>query len=154
MVDESVRRREYKMGRVIQVFTGDDGVVRSARVKMAHGEFNRPVVKKTGPAMLPPLKNRNMCHQTNQNVIKTQKLKILPKLIKGQNWTNLQVGTENLSTAPILGRENLSNPRFKHTVRATPKLSLDPTNIFASYLQVWLLALIWCRKCIFGYFFI
>ena len=45
MVDESVKRCEYKMGRVIQVFKGNDGVVRSARVKMAHGEFNRPVVK-------------------------------------------------------------------------------------------------------------
>ena len=33
------------MGRVIEFFKGDDGVVRSARVKMAHGEFNRPVVK-------------------------------------------------------------------------------------------------------------
>ena len=45
MVDESVRRCEYKMGRVIQVFKGHNGVVGSARVKMAHGEFNRPVVK-------------------------------------------------------------------------------------------------------------
>ena len=45
MVDESVRRCEYKMGRVIQVFKGHDDVVRSARLKMAHGEFNRPVVE-------------------------------------------------------------------------------------------------------------
>ena len=45
MVDDSVKWCEYKMGRVIKVFKGDDGVVRSARVKMAHGEFNRPLVK-------------------------------------------------------------------------------------------------------------
>ena len=45
MVDDSVKQCEYKMGRVIKVFKGDDGVVRSTRVKMAHGEFNRPVVK-------------------------------------------------------------------------------------------------------------
>ena len=45
MVDDSVKRCECKMGRVIKVFKGDDGVVRSARVKMVHGEFNRPVVK-------------------------------------------------------------------------------------------------------------
>ena len=44
MVDDSVKRCEYKMGRVNKVFKGDNGVVRSARVKMAHGEFNRPVV--------------------------------------------------------------------------------------------------------------
>ena len=45
MVDDSMKRCEYKMGRVIKVFKGDDGFVRSARVKMANGEFNRPVVK-------------------------------------------------------------------------------------------------------------
>ena len=45
MVDDSVKRCEQKMGRFIKVFKGDDGVVRSARVKMAHREFNRPVVK-------------------------------------------------------------------------------------------------------------
>ena len=33
------------MGRIVEVFTGADGVVRSARVKMAHGELKRPVVK-------------------------------------------------------------------------------------------------------------
>ena len=45
MVDDSVKRFEYKMGRVIKVFKGDYGVVGSARVKMAHGDFIRPVVK-------------------------------------------------------------------------------------------------------------
>ena len=45
IVDDSVKRCEYKMGRVIKVFKGDDGVVRSAKIKRAHGEFNRPVVK-------------------------------------------------------------------------------------------------------------
>ena len=34
-----------KMGRIIKVFKGDDGVVRWARVIMAHGQINRPVVK-------------------------------------------------------------------------------------------------------------
>ena len=33
------------MGRIIEQFTGSDGVVRSARVKIAHGELSRPVVK-------------------------------------------------------------------------------------------------------------
>ena len=45
LVDDSVKRCEYKLGRIIEIFTGNDGVVRSARVKMAHGELNRPVVK-------------------------------------------------------------------------------------------------------------
>ena len=45
LVDDSVKRCDYKLGRIIEIFTGNDGVVRSARVKMARGELNRPVVK-------------------------------------------------------------------------------------------------------------
>ena len=45
LVDDSVKRSEYKPGRIIEIFNGNDGVVRSARVKMAHGELIRPVVK-------------------------------------------------------------------------------------------------------------
>ena len=33
------------MGRVVEVFTGEDGGVRSAEVKTAGGVFHRPVVK-------------------------------------------------------------------------------------------------------------
>ena len=33
LVDVSVKRCEYKLGRIIEIFTGNDGVVRSARVK-------------------------------------------------------------------------------------------------------------------------
>ena len=45
LVDDSVKRCEYKLGRLLKIYSGDNGVVRSARVKMAHGELNRPVVK-------------------------------------------------------------------------------------------------------------
>ena len=45
MIDDSLKRSKYKMGRVIQVFKGDDGVIQSARIKMAHGENNRSVLK-------------------------------------------------------------------------------------------------------------
>ena len=45
LVDDSVKLCEYKLGRNIEIFTGNDGVVRSARFTMAHGELNRPVVK-------------------------------------------------------------------------------------------------------------
>ena len=45
LVDDSVKRCEFKLGRIIEIYTGNDGVVRSAGVKMAHGELNRPVVK-------------------------------------------------------------------------------------------------------------
>ena len=45
LVDDPVKSCEYKLGRIIEFFTGNDGVVRLARVKMAHGELNRQVVK-------------------------------------------------------------------------------------------------------------
>ena len=45
LVDDSVKRCDYKLGRIIEIFTGNDGVVRSARVNMARGELNRPAVK-------------------------------------------------------------------------------------------------------------
>ena len=45
LVDDSVKQFEYKIGQIIEIYSGKDGVVRSARVKMAHGELNRPVVK-------------------------------------------------------------------------------------------------------------
>ena len=45
LVDDFVKRCECKLGRIIKIFPGNDGVVRSARVKMAHGELNRPVLK-------------------------------------------------------------------------------------------------------------
>ena len=47
MVDDSVKGCQYKMWRKIHVFNGNDGVVQSARVKMANGEISRAVVKLT-----------------------------------------------------------------------------------------------------------
>ena len=45
LVDDSVKRCEYKLGRIIEIFAGNDGVVRSARVKIEPGELNLQVVK-------------------------------------------------------------------------------------------------------------
>ena len=45
LVEVSVKSCEYKLGQIIEILTGNFGFVRSARVKMAHGELNRPVVK-------------------------------------------------------------------------------------------------------------
>ena len=33
------------MARVMEVYPGDDGVVRSAKIKTEHGELKRPIVK-------------------------------------------------------------------------------------------------------------
>ena len=45
IVDENVKRAHYKMGRVLEVYHGSDGRVRSALVKTEDGKLQRPVVK-------------------------------------------------------------------------------------------------------------
>ena len=45
IVDENVKRAHYKMGRVLDIFHGGDGRVRSALVKTEDGKLKRPVVK-------------------------------------------------------------------------------------------------------------
>ena len=45
IVDENVKRAHYKMGRVLEVYHGSDGRVRSALVKTEDGKLKRPVVK-------------------------------------------------------------------------------------------------------------
>ena len=45
IVDETVKRAHYKMGRVLEVYHGSDGRVRSALVKTEDGKLKRPVVK-------------------------------------------------------------------------------------------------------------
>ena len=78
LVDDSVKCCELKVGK-LEICTGNDDIVRSARVKMAHGELNRPVVKlapvfyegvsrsKTGPALLAPLQISYKSHQIARN---------------------------------------------------------------------------------------
>ena len=43
--DENVKRARYKIGRVLEVYHGSDGRVRSALVKTEDGKLKRPVVK-------------------------------------------------------------------------------------------------------------
>ena len=45
IVDENVKRAHYKIGRVLEVYHGSDGRVRSALVKTEGGKLKRPVVK-------------------------------------------------------------------------------------------------------------
>ena len=45
IVYENVKRAHYKMGRVLEVYHGSDGRVRSALVKTEDGKLKRPVVK-------------------------------------------------------------------------------------------------------------
>ena len=45
IVDDNVKRAHYKIGRVLEVYHGSDGRVRSALVKTEDGKLKRPVVK-------------------------------------------------------------------------------------------------------------
>ena len=45
VVDENVKRSNYKMARVLEVQEGSDGRVRFANVVTKDGKFKRPVVK-------------------------------------------------------------------------------------------------------------
>ena len=57
IVDENVKRAHYKMGRVLEVYHGSDGRVRSALVKTEDGKPRRPVVK-LAPLLYESEKNR------------------------------------------------------------------------------------------------
>ena len=43
LTEDKVVRNRWPMGRVVEVFTGQDGGVRSARVKTTGGVFHRPI---------------------------------------------------------------------------------------------------------------
>ena len=45
IVDENAPRGKWPIGRITEVFPGDDGLVRSVRVKTASGEYTRPITK-------------------------------------------------------------------------------------------------------------
>ena len=45
LIDESVKKHFYKTTRVMEVFPGADGIVRSAKIKTEDGELERPAVK-------------------------------------------------------------------------------------------------------------
>ena len=45
MIEDNVRRSHHKMARVLEVYPGKDGIVRSALIKTVNGTLKRPVVK-------------------------------------------------------------------------------------------------------------
>ena len=82
------------MGRIIETFIGNDAVVRSTRVKMVHGELNRPVVKlapvfyvgvseiENRAGVLEPLQIRHL-----EKTFETEKLRVCQnsKMVKTEN---------------------------------------------------------------------
>ena len=45
LIEDSDKRGHYNLGRVLEVFPGADGVIRSSRVQTKDGVYKRPVVK-------------------------------------------------------------------------------------------------------------
>ena len=45
IAEDNMVRNRWRLGRVVEVFTGQDGGVRSARIKTANGVFHRPITK-------------------------------------------------------------------------------------------------------------
>jgi len=45
IAEDNVVHNRWPLGRVVEVFTGQDGCVRSARMKTANGVFHRPITK-------------------------------------------------------------------------------------------------------------
>ena len=52
VVNENVARNEWKLARVVEVFTSDDGLMRSVNIQLASNELDRNGKRKTEPTIL------------------------------------------------------------------------------------------------------
>ena len=75
IVDENVKRAHYKMGRVLEVYTGSDGRVRSALVKTEGGKLKRPVVKLAPLFYESVFREKNRAGNVGASQLQDQKLK-------------------------------------------------------------------------------
>ena len=75
IVDENVKRAHYKMGRVLEVYHGSDGRVRSALVKTEYGKLKRPVVKLAPMFYESVFQEQNRAGNVGTSQLRAQKLK-------------------------------------------------------------------------------
>ena len=146
LVGDSLKRFEVKLRQIVEILTGIDAVVRSARVKMAHGELNQPVVKlaplfydgvseiqnragdvgATSNQLQMPLNSKNSVSNCknlsfcqNSKTVRTENFyKLQPKLF-------VQPPSDFWTGKP-------EPPEVMTQVRVTSKLLLDPTSVIAS----------------------
>ena len=76
IVDENVKRAHYKMSRVLEVYHGSDGRVRSALVKTEDGKLKRPVVKLAPMLYESVFREKNRAGNFGASQLRDQKLKI------------------------------------------------------------------------------
>ena len=75
IVDENMKRAHYKMGRVLEVYHGSDGRVRSALVKTEGGKLKRPVVKLATLFYESVFREKNRAANVGASQLQDQKLK-------------------------------------------------------------------------------
>ena len=75
IVDENVKRAHYKMGRVLEVYHGSDGRVRSTLVKTEDGKLKRPVVKLAPMFYESVFQEKNRAGNVGASQMRDQKLK-------------------------------------------------------------------------------
>ena len=76
IVDENVKRAPYTMGRVLEVYHGSDGRVRSALVKTEDGKLKRPVVKLAPMFYESVFQEKNRAGNVGASQLRDQKLKL------------------------------------------------------------------------------
>ena len=76
IVDENIKRALYKMGRVLEVYHGSDGRVRSALVKTEDGKLKRPVVKLAPMFYESVFQEKNRAGNVGASQLRDQKLKL------------------------------------------------------------------------------
>ena len=75
IVDDNVKRAHYKMSRVLEVYHGSDGRVRSALVKTEDGKLKRPVVKLAPMFYESVFQEKNRAGNVGASQLRDQKLK-------------------------------------------------------------------------------
>ena len=75
IVDENVKRTHYKMGRVLEVYHGSDGRVRSALVKTEDGKLKLPVIKLAPMFYESVFQEKNRAGNVGASQLRDQKLK-------------------------------------------------------------------------------
>ena len=75
IVDDNVKRAHYKMGRVLEVYHGSDGRVRSVLVKTEDGKLKRPVVKLAPMFYESVFQEKNRAGNVDASQLRDQKLK-------------------------------------------------------------------------------
>ena len=75
VVDENVKRSNYKMARVFEVQEGSDGRVRSATVVTKDGKLKRPVVKLAPLFYESVFREKNRAGNDGASQLRDQKLK-------------------------------------------------------------------------------